>query len=140
MPPSICIRRWLLPLLLLATIAFASGKGDPQVPGGGFPGLDKIAHVLVFGLVATAICRIHPRWALRRSMGWVAMGVTSLFGLTDEWLQSMNPHRLFEWADLAADVFGAVLAVTVYQRWHWYRSVLESEPFAVAKRWLNRLL
>lgn len=138
MHPTVSIRRWLLPLLLVLTIAFASGKGDPQVPGGGFPGLDKIAHVLVFGLIATAVCRMHPRWALSRGMGCLAMGVGILFGLTDEWLQTMNPHRTFEWADWAADIVGSVVAVWVYQHWRWYRSVLESEPFAIAKKYFSR--
>lgn len=132
------MRRWILPILLIATIAYASGRGNPQVPGGGFPGLDKIAHILVFGLIATSICRLHPQWALSRTMAVIAILLTAFFGLVDEWLQSMNPNRFFEWADFLADVTGAVVAVFVYQKWNWYRNVLESQPFLIAKNLFTR--
>ena len=52
--------------------------------------------------------------------------LVSLFGITDEWHQSFTPGRAVEFADWVADTSGAVLAVTLYLRWGWYRRLLET--------------
>ena len=117
--------RWLWAFALTATIVFASGN-NPQSPVPTFIGFDKVAHLGVFGLLATLVLRTHGVW---RRPGWravIAIGAVSLFGLTDEWHQSLTPGRSVEFADWIADTTGAVLAVALYLRWSWYRRLLET--------------
>ncbi len=83
--------------------------------------IDKVAHLLVYGLLATLVARNLP--AERRV--WLAILAVSFFGVTDEWHQSFTPGRSAEVADWAADTVGAVIAAVLYARWAWYRQLLE---------------
>lgn len=121
--------RLLLPILLMATLLSMSGGPQPEVPTPRLPHFDKLVHLLVFGLLATHLCRIYPGEETRLRHGLFAIIATSLFGLLDETRQFSNPERYFEWADWYADTLGAVIAVAVYQRWTYYRNLLEWRPF-----------
>ena len=118
--------RMLWPIALASTIVYSSGGAGPQLPKIlQLAAIDKIVHFFIFGLLATLILRVynynrHPiKYAL------IAIIVTSLFGLTDEWHQYLNPYRYFEWADWVADTLGAVAAVIAYQSLQHYRRLLE---------------
>ena len=124
--------RWLWAFALAALIVFASGN-NPQPPVPTFIGFDKVAHFGVFGLLATLLLRTHGVW---RRPGWraaIAIGVVSIFGLTDEWHQSFTPGRSVELGDWIADTTGAALAVALYLRWPWYRRLLET-PLRLRRR------
>ncbi len=97
---------------------------SPQVPGPSFPGIDKLAHFLIYGLFATMLVRVRR---LPAPLGWclVVVIIAGMAGMTEEWIQSHNPYRSFEWADWFADISGAVLAVMLYVRWSGYRQWLE---------------
>lgn len=116
------------PIILMAILLWMSGGSLPDVPTAGLPHFDKLAHLLVFGLLATLLCRLYPGEETQRSHGVFAIVATSLFGLVDETRQFSNPERVFEWADWIADSLGALLAVTLYQRWQLYRRILEWRP------------
>jgi hypothetical protein len=118
--------RWVYPLALAVTIIFASGRGQIAAPD--IVNIDKAAHLAVFGLLATLVMR-SP--GLRHA--WVAVAAVSLFGAADELRQSLTPGRFVEVADWAADSVGAVLAVTAYRFWPWYRGLLET-PLGLRKR------
>lgn len=124
--------RLIWPTLLVTTIVAASGSeianvASPLTTGG----LDKIAHLLLFGLLATHLCRYpdRPETRLSRGQGIFAICVVFFFGVSDELHQAMNPFRTFELADLAADLVGATVAVILYQKVAWYRRMLEWQPF-----------
>ena len=122
--------RLFWPLCLASLITFVSGRAAPQVPDIlWFPDIDKAAHFFVFGLLATLFCRYNPRTALHLSQGLLAITLTSLFGLSDELHQAVNPERTFELADLAADIVGAIVAILVYQKSAFYRRLLERDIF-----------
>lgn len=129
---SSMLYRLLWPTLLVTTIVAASGS---EIANMGTPlsidGLDKIAHLLLFGLLATHLCRYPDRPEARLSWGQgiFAICVVFFFGLSDELHQAQNPYRTFELADLAADFIGATVAVVLYQRVAWYRRLLEWQPF-----------
>lgn len=114
---------WLWAVAVAATVFFASGQS--HVAGPPVVNFDKVAHGLVFGLIATLVGRSF----CRRRWVWVAIVITSAYGLADEWRQSMTPGRSVELADWIADTCGAALAVTLYQCWPWYRRLLETRLF-----------
>ena len=119
-------RLWL-PLFTMLGITLLSGTAGPQTGPVRFVGMDKIGHVVVFGLLAMAVARCFAidRGMRRISVGLVAFAVTAGFGGLDEWHQFHNPRRQFEWADLLADAVGAVLGATAYLRFRWLRQLLE---------------
>lgn len=124
-------RETLWPFLLAATITWCSGY-PAEVPTVGWLEVDKIGHFGLYGALATAIIR-HP--ALLRPpspsglwrAGWLAMLLASAYGMGDEFRQSLtNGIRSPDWHDWLADTIGAVVAVSLYIRWPWYRRLMET--------------
>lgn len=118
-------RRAFWPVAVATTVIWASGQAPPPMPG---PELhhDKVAHFLVFGLIATLLLRLPWIWCRRRARAWWAVGLTALFGAADELRQGLNPGRVMDLADWIADTLGAIVAVLAYLRWHAYRRWLET--------------
>jgi len=112
-------RRWLLlwgPVLVVATSIFGLSAipGGPNLPS--IPHMDKLAHLMVFGLLGLTIVR-----ALSRTLSWGALPIavlsimiTGAYGALDEFHQHFVPQRSVELADLGADVVGATLACLVW--------------------------
>ncbi len=67
---------------------------------------DKLAHAVAFGLLAILLL-------LATGKPWVAIMLTSLYGLSDEIHQWFTPGRSVDLMDWVADTFGAILAVTL---------------------------
>ena len=124
--PAYNNRAYIWPVLLAIVIFVISGSQQFATPDFGFQfAEDKIAHFLVFGLVATSILRTPKFKDLSlRSMLTAAL-ITSVYGACDEFRQLLTPTRGVEFADWIADTFGAFVAVTAYAKWHWYRDLLE---------------
>lgn len=115
--------------IMLAVIA-ASSSSRLATPDLSFTmSPDKVAHFLVFGLLATSVLRIP----LFFKLGWhgvvAAAVIVSGCGILDEFRQSMTPGRAVELNDWVADTLGAIVAVIVYRYWPLYRSILEWSPF-----------
>ncbi len=80
-------------------------------PGSGlplpFPHADKVVHGVLYGVLGAGIL-----WALksstRRDLA-VAVGLASLYGITDEFHQSFVPGRTPDLVDWVADSAGALL-------------------------------
>lgn len=126
--------RWIWPVILAALIFTASSRSE--VAGPSIPGIDKVAHFAVYGLLGTLVLR-----AMRRPQGrhkfraaWVSVLIVSVYGLSDEWHQSFTPGRDVEAADWIADTLGGALAVTLYSCWGKYRRVLEMPILARRER------
>ncbi|TVR45219.1 MAG: VanZ family protein [Puniceicoccaceae bacterium] len=124
MPEHLARQLWIWPLLLAATLTFASHQVFPEVPGE-FSHRDKLAHFLVFGLLGTLVYR--SLWHGRPGPAPIlaALVLTSLFGAFDEWHQSFIPGRSAEVADWIADTLGAAVAILAYRFWPAYRTLLE---------------
>jgi VanZ family protein len=114
-----------------ATVFIASGQSQVAAPG--INHFDKVAHTLVFGLIATLMGRSFRR----RRWVWFAILLTSTYGAGDEIRQSFTVGRSVEMADWFADTAGAALAVTLYQLWPWYRRLLEA-PLFTRKRQVEK--
>lgn len=77
-----------------------------------FPGDDKIAHMIAYGVLAAAvIASFAPH--MRQSKSTVVVGlafiVSLLYGVSDEFHQSFIPGRFSSGADILADGAGAAL-------------------------------
>ena len=119
-------RAYFWPVLLVITISLTSGSQHLATPDLSFPFLgDKIAHFLIFGLVATSILRTPNFKDLNLQSILIAALITSAYGAFDELRQSLTPNRRVEFADWLADTLGAFVAVTLYAKWQWYRRLLE---------------
>jgi VanZ family protein len=113
------------PVIVVAAVVVASSQSHIAAPRG-IVGFDKIAHFSVYGLLATVLARI---WFSGKRRPWrvvfLAVAITSLFGITDELHQSFTPGRSVELADWLADTGGATLAAVVYVYWAGWRRLLE---------------
>lgn len=117
--------RSVWPVALAFVIFQASGESEVAAPPG-IPGIDKIAHFSVFGLLATLCLRVlfDARRPLRTAL--FAALVVSAYGAFDEVRQSFTPGRDVEALDWLADTGGALLAVALYGIWPRWRNMLES--------------
>ena len=117
-------RHHIWPLAIVLAIFMASSSKDLAAPSIDFS-YDKLAHLLVFGLLATAVLRI-PRIF---NLGWrgvfIAIALISLYGALDEYRHSFTAGRSVELGDWIADTLGAIIASIVYYKWHCYRRTLE---------------
>lgn len=87
-----------------------SWPNPPAIPAGAFP-LDKLTHLVLYGVEAFLIDRAFPRkgrpeLALRRVLA--ITGAMALWGMLDEAHQEWIPGRRMDSGDLLADVSGAV--------------------------------
>lgn len=114
------------PCLLAATVFFASGQGQVAAPS--VPGIDKVAHFLVFGLFGTLAARVVYRPGRERQTMVLAVLVVAAYGAMDEFRQSFTPGRAVELADWIADVSGALVAAALYIYVPWWRRLLEWVP------------
>ncbi|HHT9107571.1 MAG TPA: VanZ family protein [Candidatus Wunengus sp. YC64] len=80
---------------------------------------DKIVHFMEFGLLCLMTC-----WLLSSVRIWtngiykiiLAVGVTSLYGISDEFHQLFTPNRSVDVFDWMADTIGAVTAGLLWQK------------------------
>jgi VanZ family protein len=117
---GVVARPWRVLLLVgwMALITFWSGQGNLPIdqPTVATPlhGLQhKLAHLVAFGLMA-----LLARWAFdgHARAVWLAIALTSLFGVFDEWHQSFTPGRRAAWDDWLLDTLAAAFALYVRAR------------------------
>ncbi|HEU4629416.1 MAG TPA: VanZ family protein [Gemmatimonadaceae bacterium] len=103
--------RWI-PALVWAAIVFTlTSIPNPRVPD--VPGGDKVAHAMMYGVLAALVAyALAPG---RRRMAWLGMAfaVTAAVAALDEIHQRYIPGRSESAADWIADVVGAGLALLV---------------------------
>lgn len=123
------IRAYFWPFALALSISAASSVSQLAAPDLGLTlAPDKLAHFLIFGLLATSVLRI-PSFCNQGLRGAAAAAlVVSCFGAIDEFRQSMTPDRAVELMDWIADTAGAIVAVISYTYWPRYRNILEWKP------------
>lgn len=97
--------------------ALSSVSGLPAPPGGLS---DKHAHLGVYGVLCALILwgltdrsLVRTTWTIAVS----AVGLATLYGVSDEWHQSFVPGREVSALDLAADATGAALAAGGVWAW-----------------------
>lgn len=116
----------ILPITLVLIIFAASGQSSLATPKTGFS-YDKIAHFLIFGLLATSIVRI-PYFREKHIKGaLLTVIIVSLYGVMDEFRQMFTAGRYIEFNDWVADTSGAIVACVLYLKCSWYRRILEKK-------------
>ena len=60
---------------------------------------------------------------------FIAILITSLYGIIDEYRQMHTAGRYVEFKDWLADTSGAALASILYFKWDWYSRLLEKKFF-----------
>jgi len=117
-------RHTIWPCALVISIYAASSQSTLTVPDVGVS-YDKLAHLLVFGLLATAVLRIP--YVINK--GWHGVLFTILvvsgYAILDEFRQSLTPGRAVELNDWIADTLGAIIASILYLKWQRYRQFWE---------------
>jgi VanZ family protein len=81
-------------------------------------GMDKLAHLTVYGVLGALIARACWRTGSRSSARVVVLSVllAASYGLSDEIHQRFVPGRQFELADLLADAVGSLLGALLMAR------------------------
>lgn len=118
---------WGPAVAVMAGIFFLSSRPALPVP----PGYDdKVAHAVAYGTLALAVLHgLTGAWRRRPGLVQVmaAVGIATLYGVSDEFHQSYVPGRTTDLLDVVADAAGATAAaITV---WAW--SILR--PFRPAR-------
>ena len=122
------IKHLWAPIFIMTGISILSGSAGIQTGGWSFVGMDKLGHLVVFGMLGVSWIRCLDKQTVNQVGQWlIAVGLTILFGLADELHQYQNPLRTFEWADLLADLVGASLGAAIYLRIGWVRNLLETK-------------
>ncbi len=108
-------------LIVMGTIFLLSHQpGDSSYMPSFIPGFDKVAHMIVYGvLAATILYAFEPAINNERTLALFLVTVTIciLYGIGDEFHQSFIPGRFASTADLAADTLGAIAACAVWFFW-----------------------
>ena len=111
------IRYWLPVIVYAGFILFLSSLPIRirQVP---FPYYDKVFHFFEYGIYAGLWYRALRMTTRLPSYGWGWTGIAtflicSMFGVGDELFQAFTPYRVSDIYDLAADVFGVFVAVSL---------------------------
>lgn len=121
------LKRLWVPIFMMAGISILSGSAGIQTHGWSFVGMDKLGHLVVFGLLGVAWARCLSMEASSAAYRILfATGLSTVFGYADELHQFHNPARTFEWADLAADFLGALSGSVLYVGSGGLRALLES--------------
>jgi VanZ family protein len=95
----------------------SSSPLPPETPS--LPGLDKLAHAAIYGLLAYLAARAFatlPRAAEARLTSAAAVLFAAFYGFTDEFHQTFVPGRSADLWDLAADLAGALAGGWLYHR------------------------
>lgn len=118
----------MIPMLLMMGIIFflSSKTGDSfDVPS--FPGIDKLAHFVIYGSLAATVIFAQGRQKAEQNpirVMVVTVAVCLLYGISDELHQSMVPGRFPSGLDLVADLFGSI---AVCLGWLWLRRAREKK-------------
>lgn len=97
----------------MGVIFTASSLPAPELPA---LGADKLVHLLEYAGLTLLLVRALAGgvWSgVRPRTLATAVMVATLYGLSDEWHQTITPGRSVERADVAADVAGALLGAGV---------------------------
>ena len=113
---------------MMTGITILSGSAGVQTGPIHFIGMDKVGHFLIFGLLAISWIRFLEGW-IRGPAKQLAVAclLVMAFGFLDEWHQIHNPDRYFEWADLGADLAGALILSAAFLYIPGFRRFLELE-------------
>jgi len=108
-------------LVLCASVTPQSDVHLPVPSMPGMPGIDKIAHLVMYGVLAVLFCRAFCQtsalYATSNAFA-LALFTSTGYGLIIECYQYAEPFRSFEGLDLVANAVGSLTALLV---WSYFR-------------------
>jgi VanZ family protein len=115
---------WIPALAWATLVLFASVTPQPEVhlpvmPS--MPGTDKVAHLVMYGILAVLFCRAFRQYtAVYSASNAVALALITSngYGFIIECYQYVVPFRSFEGLDLVANALGSLSALLV---WSYFR-------------------
>ena len=110
------IRYWLPVVLMAALIFVGSSISAPPPVAVDIPHLDKGIHLMEYALLSFLLKRALSRGksdGMRKASLWAVIW-TILYGITDEFHQSLVPNRQMSGFDLLFDGFGAILGQSLH--------------------------
>lgn len=111
MPKRGTILRWLPPILWMGVIFIASSLSGSDL--GGLSAYSFFGHLGEYAILGALLFLAARRtWPDRASM-ILAIGVASLYGVTDELHQFLTPGRTPDPLDWATDTLGAFVGVVL---------------------------
>lgn len=106
--------------LIMGTIFFLSHQPGTELQFHFIAGFDKLAHGLMYAVLAAAALYAIPRKKLQSApvrSGFLVVLFCLIYGLTDEYHQSFIPSREPSLGDIVADGAGAVVMVLLWLRY-----------------------
>jgi len=79
------------------------------------PGLDKIAHVILFAILTFFVAKALKERQVQYKV-WILFVLISLYGMSTELIQLYLEDRHGDIYDFAADVVGVVIALLILRR------------------------
>jgi len=110
---------WIPAIIWSASIFWLSSQSDIPEPDFWLPPFfDKLVHAFIYAILA---CLLYPAFRMLHVTPWTAACLSillaSLYGITDEWHQSLVANRSPDVFDWVADSIGAcfVIAMARYE-------------------------
>lgn len=96
--------------LLLFVLSSVPGRALPALPAENF---DKVVHAAVYAVLGgLCLLAVRATWRLRAALAAVlAVGLATIYGISDELHQLLTPGRSADVHDVMADLVGAVIGV-----------------------------
>jgi len=104
-------------ILMITIFVLSSIPGD-DLPDLHFRAADKVAHLLIFGILAVLIFRSFENAGnifFRDNARMLAIACTILYGAVDELHQLLTVGRSASFWDWIADIAGAIILVSAYE-------------------------
>lgn len=123
-------------LVVMGTIFFFSHQSGNTLYLPEFPGIDKLCHLAIYGLLAITVlwfhCPVGQEDLVKVALKTVLFCL--LYGVSDEFHQSYIPQRSVSGLDLLADLTGAILVCAIWLSSRRLRVSMESGYMLLAKR------
>lgn len=103
-------------IMVMGTIFFLSHQSGDSLKLPFFPGADKLAHMLAYGILALSVFWYQGERVLTRPLRTAVLTVLFcvLYGVSDEYHQFFIPLRSASGFDILADTAGAVCVSIVW--------------------------
>lgn len=116
---------YLFPLLLYGGLIFYLSAQPPPEEMPFFPHVDKVAHVLEYGILGFLMARFLRALQGQRASLLLATLLCFGYGILDEVHQAFVAARTFSFLDMGADLLGSFLGAMAYRkinaRWRDFR-------------------